>query len=174
MDEQLFDAICNRLKPVLHTDESYIVREVTGGGKVPSFLQTCNLMAGDFIGEELISWGLDPQSSFKDLPISKRTVKALTEWRTWAAAYIQAAWRRYTKKKLEESLRAEEYKLQNELAKPGGIAPNLGVTIYATRFSANILRARRRNGKAEMLERVPAMLLQKPDEPDVSDEEPHR
>ncbi|KAJ0099411.1 hypothetical protein Patl1_21323 [Pistacia atlantica] len=95
MDEQLFDAICNRLKPVLHTDESYIVRE-------------------------------------------------------------------------------EEYKLQNELAKPGGIAPNLGVTIYATRFSANILRARRRNGKAEMLERVPAMLLQKPDEPDVSDEEPHR
>ncbi|KAK1577193.1 hypothetical protein Q3G72_019709 [Acer saccharum] len=27
MDEQLFDALCDRLKPVLYTEESYIVRE---------------------------------------------------------------------------------------------------------------------------------------------------
>ena len=27
MDEQLFDALCDRLKPVLYTVESYIVRE---------------------------------------------------------------------------------------------------------------------------------------------------
>ncbi|KAF9616354.1 hypothetical protein IFM89_029608, partial [Coptis chinensis] len=224
MDEQLLDAMCDRLKPALYTKESYIVREgdpvdemlfimrgklltVTTNGGRTGFLNSEYLKAGDFCGEELLTWALDPHSS-SNLPISTRTVRAITEvegfalmaddlkfvasqfrrlhskqlrhtfrfysqqWRTWAACFIQAAWRRYCKKKLEESLREEEDRLQDALAKGGGSSPSLGATIYASRFAANALRALRRNGtrKARFQERLPQMLLQKPAEPDFTSE----
>ncbi|KAF5743465.1 Cyclic nucleotide gated channel 1 isoform 1 [Tripterygium wilfordii] len=220
MDEQLLDAMCDRLKPVLYTEESYIVREgdpvdemlfimrgklltiTTNGGRT-GFFNSEYLTGGDFCGEELLTWALDPHSS-SNLPISTRTVRALTEveafalkaedlkfvasqfrrlhskqlrhtfrfysqqWRTWAACFIQAAWRSYGKRKLEESLQQEENRLQDALAKAGGSSPSLGATIYASRFAANALRAIRRNSsrKARVPERIPAMLLQKPAEPD--------
>ncbi|XP_015878232.1 cyclic nucleotide-gated ion channel 1 [Ziziphus jujuba] len=225
LDEQLLDALCDRLKPVLYTEESYIVREgdpvdemlfimrgrlltmTTNGGRT-GFFNSEYLKAGDFCGEELLTWALDPHSS-SNLPISTRTVQALTEveafalkaedlkfvasqfrrlhskqlrhtfrfysqqWRTWAACFIQAAWRRYSKKKLEESLREEENRLQDALARAGGSSPSLGATIYASRFAANALRALRRNStrKARVPERIPPMLLQKPAEPDFTSEE---
>ncbi|OMO99631.1 hypothetical protein CCACVL1_03700 [Corchorus capsularis] len=225
MDEQLLDAMCDCLKPVLYTEESYIVREgdpvdemlfimrgklltmTTNGGRT-GFFNSEYLGAGDFCGEELLTWALDPHSS-SNLPISTRTVRALTEveafalmaddlkfvasqfrrlhskqlrhtfrfysqqWRTWAACFIQAAWRRYSKKKLEESLREEENRLQDALANAGGSSPSLGATIYASRFAANALRALRRNKtrKARVAERVPPILLQKPAEPDFTAEE---
>lgn len=225
MDEQLLDALCDRLKPVLYTEESYIVREgdpvdemlfimrgrlltmTTNGGRT-GFFNSEYLKAGDFCGEELLTWALDPHSS-SNLPISTRTVQALTEveafalkaddlkfvasqfrrlhskqlrhtfrfysqqWRTWAACFIQAAWRRYGKKKLEESLQEEENRLQDALARAGGSSPSLGATIYASRFAANALRALRRNNtrKARVPERLPPMLLQKPAEPDFTSEE---
>ncbi|XP_022723749.1 cyclic nucleotide-gated ion channel 1-like [Durio zibethinus] len=225
MDEQLLDAMCDRLKPVLYTEESYIVREgdpvdemlfimrgklltmTTNGGRT-GFFNSEYLGAGDFCGEELLTWALDPHSS-SNLPISTRTVRALTEveafalmaydlkfvasqfrrlhskqlrhtfrfysqqWRTWAACFIQAAWRRYSRKKLEESLREEENRLQDALANAGGSSPSLGATIYASRFAANALRALRQNRtrKARLPERVQPMLLQKPAEPDFTAEE---
>ncbi|XP_065868302.1 cyclic nucleotide-gated ion channel 1 [Euphorbia lathyris] len=227
MDEQLLDAMCDRLKPALYTEESYIVREgdpvdemlfimrgklltmTTNGGRT-GFFNSEYLKAGDFCGEELLTWALDPHSS-SNLPISTRTVQTLTEveafalmaddlkfvasqfrrlhskqlrhtfrfysqqWRTWAACFIQAAWRRYSKKKLEESLRQEEDRLQDALAKTSGNSPSLGATIYASRFAANALRALRRTGtrKGRLLERVSPMLLnlQKPAEPDFASEE---
>ncbi|RDX82132.1 Cyclic nucleotide-gated ion channel 1, partial [Mucuna pruriens] len=198
MDEQLLDAMCDRLKPVLYTEESYIVREgdpvdemlfimrgklltmTTNGGRT-GFFNSEYLKAGDFCGEELLTWALDPHSS-SNLPISTRTVQTLTEveafalkaddlkfvasqfrrlhskqlrhtfrfysqqWRTWAACFIQAAWRRYSKRKLEESLVEEENRLKDALAKAGGSSPSLGATIYASRFAANALRLLRRNG----------------------------
>ncbi|KAI3907058.1 hypothetical protein MKX01_027959 [Papaver californicum] len=225
MDEQLLDAMCERLKPVLYTEESYIVREgdpvdemlfimrgklltVTTNGGRTGFFNSENLKAGDFCGEELLTWALDPHTT-ANLPISTRTVQALSEvegfalvaddlkfvasqfrrlhskqlrhtfrfysqqWRTWAACFIQAAWRRHCKKKLEESLREEEDRLQNALAKGSGSSPSLGATIYASRFAANALRALRRNGarKARVADRVPPMLLQKPAEPDFTAEQ---
>ncbi|XP_041009948.1 cyclic nucleotide-gated ion channel 1-like [Juglans microcarpa x Juglans regia] len=225
MDEQLLDAMCDRLKPVLYTEKSYIVREgdpvdemlfimrgklltmTTNGGRT-GFFNSEYLKAGDFCGEELLTWALDPQSS-SNLPISTRTVRALTEveafalkaddlkfvasqfrrlhskqlrhtfrfysqqWRTWAACFIQAAWRRYNKKKLEESLREEENRLQDALVKAGGSSPSLGATIYASRFAANALRLLRRNStrKARVPERIPPIMLQKPAEPDFTSEE---
>ncbi|WCJ36814.1 cyclic nucleotide gated channel 1 [Euphorbia peplus] len=227
MDEQLLDAMCDRLKPALYTEQSYIVREgdpvdemlfimrgklltmTTNGGRT-GFFNSEYLKAGDFCGEELLTWALDPHSS-SNLPISTRTVQTLTEvegfalmaddlkfvasqfrrlhskqlrhtfrfysqqWRTWAACFIQAAWRRYSKKKLEESLRQEEDRLQDALAKTSGNSPSLGATIYASRFAANALRAIRRSGtrKGRLHERVPPMLLnlQKPAEPDFASEE---
>ncbi|KAK2996466.1 hypothetical protein RJ639_024939, partial [Escallonia herrerae] len=225
MDEQLLDALCDRLKPVLYTEDSYIVREgdpvdemlfvmrgklltVTTNGGRTGFFNSDYLKAGDFCGEELLTWALDPHSS-SNLPISTRTVQALSEveafalmadhlkfvasqfrrlhskqlrhtfrfysqqWRTWAACFIQAAWRRYSRKKLEESLREEEDRLQNALAVGSGSSPSLGATIYASRFAANALRALRRNRtrKARMPERISPILLQKPAEPDFTAED---
>lgn len=225
MDEQLLDAMCDCLKPVLYTEDSFIVREgdpvdvmlfimrgklltaTTNGGRT-GFLNSDYLKAGDFCGEELLTWALDPHSS-SNLPISTRTVQALSEveafalvaddlkfvasqfrrlhskqlrhtfrlysqqWRTWAACFIQAAWRRYSRKKLEESLREEENRLQDALAKGGSSSPSLGATIYASRFAANALRALRRNKtrKSRMPERISPILLQKPAEPDFTAED---
>ncbi|KAK4273906.1 hypothetical protein QN277_017210 [Acacia crassicarpa] len=224
MDEQLLDAMCDRLNPVLHTEESCIVREgdpvdemlfimrgklltVTTNGGRTGFFNSEFLKSGDFCGEELLTWALDPHST-SNLPISTRTVQTIVEveafalkaddlkfvasqfrrlhskqlrhtfrfysqqWRTWAACFIQAGWRRYSKKKLEESLREEENRLQDALAKAGGTSASLGATIYASRFAANTLRALRRNRsrKTRLPERFPPMLLQKPAEPDFTAE----
>ncbi|KAL7108267.1 hypothetical protein ACP275_06G103200 [Erythranthe tilingii] len=224
MDDQLLDAMCDCLKPVLYTDDSYVVREgdpvdemlfimrgklltVTTNGGRTGFFNSEYLKAGDFCGEELLTWALDPNSS-SNLPISTRTVQALSEveafalmaddlkfvtsqfrrmhskqlrhtfrfysqqWRTWAACFVQAAWRRYARKKLEESLRAEEDRLQDALAKGGGSSPSLGATIYASRFAANALRALRRNRtrKTRLPDRISPILLQKPAEPDFTAE----
>ncbi|RZC61287.1 hypothetical protein C5167_023047 [Papaver somniferum] len=228
MDEQLLDAMCDHLKPALYTDDSYIVREgdpvgemlfimrgkllsVTTNGGRTGFFNSDNLKEGDFCGEELLTWALDPNSN-NNLPISTRTVRALTEvegfalmadhlksvasqfrrlhskqlrhtfrfysqqWRTWAACFIQAAWRRYSKKKAVESLQEEEDRLQDALAKGGGTSPSLGATIYASRFAANALRAIRQHGsrKARLQERLPPLILQKPAEPDFSAEAPYK
>ncbi|KEH40404.1 putative potassium channel, voltage-dependent, ERG [Medicago truncatula] len=226
MDEQLLDAMCDRLKPVLYTEQSYVVREgdpvdemlfimrgklltiTTNGGRT-GFFNSEYLKAGDFCGEELLTWALDPRPSY-NLPISTRTVRTIIEveafalkaddlkfvasqfrrlhskqlrhtfrfysqhWRTWAACFIQAAWRRYSKKKLEESLDEEENRLQDALAKTGGNTTSLGATIYASRFAANALRLLRRSRtarKTRALERMPAILLQKPEEPNFTDDE---
>ncbi|GLT84772.1 hypothetical protein SLE2022_029860 [Rubroshorea leprosula] len=174
MDEQLLDAMLDRLKRVLYTEKTYIEREgdpveemlfiirgnlvsTTTNGVITGFFNAVNLKAGDFCGEALLTWALDPQSS-SHLPISTRTVQALSEveafalladdlkfvlsqyrrlhskqlqhifrfysvqWRTWAASFIQAAWRRYCKRKLLKSLRAEE---TNDASQ----SPSLGATI---------------------------------------------
>ncbi|KAK6918230.1 Ion transport domain [Dillenia turbinata] len=217
MDDQLLDAMCERLKPVLYTEGSLIHHEgdpvdemlfimrgnlvtVTTNGGRTGFLNSDNLKAGDFCGDELLSWALDPQSP--NLPISTRTVKTLTEveafallpddlkfvasqfrrlnsaqiqhtfkfyssrWRTWAACFIQNAWRRYRRKKLEAALREEEDRLQDALAREGGSTSSLGAIIYASKFAANALRLLRRKGtRRRVPDRVPPLLLQKPAEP---------
>lgn len=225
IDDQLMDAMCDGLKPTLYTEGSYIAREgdpvdemlfimrgklltVTTNGGRTGFFNSGYLKAGDFCGEELLTWALDPHSS-SNLPISTRTVQALSEveafalmaddlkcvasqfrrlhskqlrhtfrfysqqWRTWAACFLQAAWRRYYRKKVEELLWEEENRLQDALAKGGGSSPSLGATIYASRFAAKILRALRRNStrKPRMPERISPLLLQKPAEPDFTDED---
>lgn len=160
MDERLLDAICERLKPSLCTENTYIVREgdpvgemlfiirghlesVTTDGGRSGFFNRGILKENDFCGEELLTWALDPKSG-SNLPPSTRTVKALTEveafaleaeevkyitsqfrrlqsrqvqhtfrfysqqWRTWAASFIQAAWRRHMRRKIEELRHNEE------------------------------------------------------------------
>ncbi|XP_072989807.1 cyclic nucleotide-gated ion channel 1-like isoform X2 [Typha latifolia] len=223
MDDRLMDAMCDRLKPMLYTESSCIICEgdpvdemlfimrgellsfTTNGGRT-GFFNSDYLKAGDFCGEELLTWALDPRCS-SNLPSSTRTVKAVSEveafalvaddlrfvasqfrrlhtkqlrhtfrfysqhWRTWAACFIQAAWRRYVRKKLEDSL--EENSLQEALKNDCAGLPSLGATIYASRFAVNALRSLRRNGtrKSRLQERLPAILLQKPSEPDFTSEE---
>ncbi|XP_020096926.1 cyclic nucleotide-gated ion channel 1-like [Ananas comosus] len=224
MDDQLLDAMCDRLKPVLYTEHSCIIREgdpvnemlfimrgnlesmTTNGGRT-GFFNSDILKAGDFCGEELLTWALDPHS-YSSLPSSTRTVKTLSEveafalmaddlkfvatqfrrlhskqlqhtfrlysqqWRTWAACFIQAAWRRYSRKKLEEALHEREKRLQAAIVSGGEISLSFGAALYASRFAGNMLRTLRRNRtrKARLQERLPAMLLQKPAEPDFFSE----
>ncbi|GFP81087.1 cyclic nucleotide-gated ion channel 1 [Phtheirospermum japonicum] len=171
MDDQLLDAMCDRLKPVLYTEDSYIVREGDPVDEMPlhharqiahrhhkwrthRLLQLRLPKSGRFLRRGALDVGPRPHSS-SNLPISTRTVQALSEveafalmaddlkfvasqfrrlhskqlrhtfrfysqqWRTWAACFVQAAWRRYCRKKLEESLREEENRLQDALAKDG-------------------------------------------------------
>ncbi|CAA2957837.1 cyclic nucleotide-gated ion channel 1, partial [Olea europaea subsp. europaea] len=76
-------------------------------------------------------------------------------------------------KRLEESLREEENRLQDALVKGVSSSPSLGATIYASRFAANALRALRRNKmrKSKMPEQISPVLLQKHAEPDFTAED---
>ncbi|KAJ8440659.1 hypothetical protein Cgig2_031076 [Carnegiea gigantea] len=94
MDETLIDALCDRLKPVLYTKDSFIVREgdpvnemlfimtgklasmTTNGGRT-GFFDSTFLTTGDFCGDGLLRWALDPHSS--NLPVSTRTVHSTTD-----------------------------------------------------------------------------------------------
>ncbi|KAM6579577.1 hypothetical protein CsatA_003351 [Cannabis sativa] len=242
MDDQLLDAICERLVSSLSTAGTYIVREgdpvtemlfiirgtldssTTNGGRT-GFFNSITLRPGDFCGEELLSWALLPKSTL-NLPSSTRTVKALNEveafalraedlkfvanqfrrlhskklqhtfrfyshhWRTWAACFIQAAWRRYKKRKLTKDLSMKEsfareeqvaYESEQEEEEREGeeeeegeeeysrrantskTKMNLGVTILASRFAANT-----RRGAQKVKDEMPK--LRKPEEPDFSTE----
>eukprot|EP01018_Ginkgo_biloba_P000760 Gb_31623 [translate_table: standard] len=224
MDDRLLDAMCERLKPSLYTEDTFIVREgdpvdemlfiirghldsVTTNGGRTGFFNHGFLKQGDFCGEELLTWALDPKPG-ANLPSSTRTVKALSEveafaltaeelkfvasqfrrlhsrqvqhtfrfysqhWRTWAACFIQAAWRRYCKRKMAEFRRREEHKLQTAMAvSNGAVSPSLGATIYASRFAANALRGVQRLRNMKVPERSTQLIkLQKPSEPDFSAE----
>ncbi|KAL2338220.1 hypothetical protein Fmac_012666 [Flemingia macrophylla] len=230
MDERLLDAICERLKPSLYTEGTYIVREgdpvnemhfiirgrlesVTTDGGRSGFFNRGLLKEADFCGEELLTWALDPKSA-ASLPSSTRTVKAINEveafaleaeelkfvasqfrhihsrqvqhtfrfysqqWRTWAAIYIQAAWRRHCRRKVAEQRRREEEELYDSDNENGDESTRalvkhsnssfaasslgLGTTVYASRFAANLRHHRHRSSSREMIK------LQKPPEPDFS------
>ncbi|KAL0393883.1 UNVERIFIED_CONTAM: Cyclic nucleotide-gated ion channel 17 [Sesamum latifolium] len=98
-------------------------------------------------------------------------------WRTWAACFIQAAWRRHKKRMLAKSLSMQESfnssheeELPDDSDKeeaPKTVASsqakqNLGVTILASRFAANTRRG------AQKIKNVELPKLQKPEEPDFS------
>ncbi|GJT86330.1 probable cyclic nucleotide-gated ion channel 5 [Tanacetum coccineum] len=216
MDERLLDAICERLKPCLYTDHTYIVREgdpvdemlfiirgrlesVTTDGGRTGFYNRSLLKEGGFCGEELLTWALDPKSG-SNLPSSTRTVKALREvegfalsadelkfvagqfrrlhsrqvqhtfrfysqqWRTWAACFIQAAWRRHCKRKILEQRRKEEESGSH----------SLGTTFLVSRFATNALRGVHRNRDRDRDQHQPLQTgrelvnLPKPPEPDFS------
>lgn len=228
MEERLLDAICERLKPSLYIENTYIVREgdpvdemlfiirghlesVTTDGGRSGFFNRSLLKEGDFCGEELLTWALDPKSGI-NLPSSTRTVKALTEveafalaadelkfvagqfrrlhsrqvqhtfrfysqqWRTWAACFIQAAWRRYMRRKVMEIQRKEEEEeaerelLASRAGSHGHGSYSIGAAFLASKFAANALRGihRNRNLKGGARELVK---LQKPPEPDFSAED---
>ncbi|OVA03737.1 Cyclic nucleotide-binding domain [Macleaya cordata] len=249
MDDQLLDAICERLVSSLSTQDTFIVREgdpvnemlfiirgtlessTTNGGR-SGFFNSITLRPGDFCGEELLTWALMPNSSL-NLPSSTRTVRALGEveafalraedlkfvagqfkrlhskklqhafryyshqWRTWGACFIQAAWRRYKKRKLAKELARqesffyvpipEESSYEDETVyeeyQGGAMAEsssidnganshqqNLGATILASKFAANTRRGV--NQKVKVVDPAATSLkmpkLFKPDEPDFS------
>ncbi|KAK9158415.1 hypothetical protein Scep_004989 [Stephania cephalantha] len=212
MDEQMLDAICERLKPALSTEGTCLVREgdpvnemffiirgnldsyTTNGGR-SGFFNSCQIGPGDFCGEELLTWALDPHPGII-LPSSTRTVKAVSEveafaliaedlkfvaaqfrrlhskqlrhkfrfyshqWRTWAACFIQAAWRRHKKRKDAAEFKARESPniMSSELSFGSmGVLmspPGSGLAVYAAKLAAST-----RGGKGK---------LEKPSEPNFS------
>lgn len=117
------------------------------------------------------------------------------QWRTWGACFIQAAWRRFKKRKMAKELTMQEsfYYLQiagkeddyvGELAggdyeNESGETPsgddasngqNLGATILASKFAANTKRGANQKvqpaGPTSTSLKMPKMF--KPDEPDFS------
>ncbi|XP_058743880.1 cyclic nucleotide-gated ion channel 1-like [Vicia villosa] len=94
MDKQLLDAMYDKLKPVLYTEKSYVVRE---GDPVDEMLfimrgklatttgifNSWELKSGDFCGEELLTWAWDPTTS-SNLPISTSTVETLSDVEAFA------------------------------------------------------------------------------------------
>ncbi|XAR66687.1 hypothetical protein NMG60_11012998 [Bertholletia excelsa] len=238
MDDQLLDAICERLVSSLSTQGTYIVCEgdpvtemlfiirgrlessTTNGGRT-GFFNSIMLRPGDFCGEELLAWALLPKSTV-NLPSSTRTVRALVEveafalraedlkfvanqfrrlhskklqhtfrfyshhWRTWAACFIQAAWRRYKRRMMardlttmesfaldeKEGSETEQGEEQDSYPAHSGTGTsgtrlNLGVTILASRFAASTRRGARR------MRSVGLPKLQKPEEPDFSVDPDH-
>ncbi|XAR50464.1 hypothetical protein NMG60_11004800 [Bertholletia excelsa] len=244
MDDRLLDAICERLKPRLYTENTYVLREgdpvnemlfiirgllesVTTDGGRSGFFNRTFLKEGDFCGEELLTWVLDPKLG-SNLPPSTRTVKSIKEvegfaliademkfissqfrrlhsrqvqhtfrlyshqWRTWASSYIQAAWRRYSRRKRAELRQSEEFEdyeeeeeeeplgddeeeedededdddegEESKLIKRNAKSSSFGATIYVSRFAANALRGIHRTRSSSS--RGGLVKLQKPPEPD--------
>lgn len=126
MDDQLLDAICERLVSSLNTKDTYIVREgdpvnemlfiirgelessTTDGGRT-GFFNSTTLKSGDFCGEELLTWALMPSSDL-NLPSSTRTVKSLTEVDAFALRaedlkFVASQFKRLHSKKLQHAFR---------------------------------------------------------------------
>lgn len=126
MDERLLDAMCDCLKPVLYTENSCIVREgdpvdemlfvmrgelltVTTNGGSSGFFNSTYLKAGDFCGDELLTWALDPNMS-SSLPISTRTVKPVTDVEAFALMaedlkFVASQFRRLHSKRFQHTFR---------------------------------------------------------------------
>ncbi|KAK6155174.1 hypothetical protein DH2020_009422 [Rehmannia glutinosa] len=110
------------------------------------------------------------------------------QWRTWGACFIQAAWRRYKKKKLAKELILQEnlYYMSTDGQGDGGYsddeigdgssgdihAQHLGATILASKFAANTRRGAVQ--RVQIADTSSSSLkmpkLFKPDEPDFSEE----
>lgn len=223
MDERMLDAICERLKPALCTEGTCLVREgdpvnemlfiirgnldsyTTNGGRT-GFFNSCRIGPGDFCGEELLTWALDPRPSVI-LPSSTRTVKAISEveafaliaedlkfvasqfrrmhskqlrhkfrfyshqWRTWGACFLQAAWRRYKKRKITAELKARENPAaaQSEASSNRNVpSPGSGFALYAARMTSS---TRRGVNTHAVTSTGVVNSLQKPEEPDFSVDE---
>ncbi|XP_010031973.2 protein CNGC15b [Eucalyptus grandis] len=101
MDERTLDAICERLKPVLCTQDMFLICQgdpirdmffiirghldswTTDGSQ--NGLNSCRLGPSDFCGEELLTWALDLRPNIV-LPSSTRTVKAVKEVEAFSLA----------------------------------------------------------------------------------------
>lgn len=126
MDDRMLDAICERLKPALCIQGTYLIREgdlvhemlfiirgvldsyTTNGGRT-GFFNSCRIGPGDFCGEELLTWALDPRPSIM-LPSSTRTVKALSEVEAFALKvedlkFVAGQFRRLHSKQLRHKFR---------------------------------------------------------------------
>ncbi|XP_061365373.1 probable cyclic nucleotide-gated ion channel 16 [Gastrolobium bilobum] len=236
MDDQLLDAICERLVSSLNTKDTHVVREgdpvremlfiirgqvessTTDGGR-SGFFNTITLRPGDFCGEELLTWALMATSSL-NLPSSTRTVKTLTEveafalraedlkfvasqfkrlhskklqhafryyshqWRAWGACFIQAAWRRHSKRKLAMELLEKEnlyytnvMELEDDEETSAGessmgdiasLTQNLGATVLASKFAANTKKGAIKKVSIPDSDSLKMPKMFKPTEPDFS------
>lgn len=126
MDERMLDAICERLQPTLCTEGTFFLREgdpvnemlfiirghldsyTTNGGRT-GFFNSCRIGPGDFCGDELLTWALNPRPSVI-LPSSTRTVKSISAVEAFALGaedlkFVAAQFRRLHSKQLRHKFR---------------------------------------------------------------------
>uniref|UniRef100_A0A0E0H059 Cyclic nucleotide-binding domain-containing protein n=1 Tax=Oryza nivara TaxID=4536 RepID=A0A0E0H059_ORYNI len=159
MDERLLDAICERLRPALYTERTFIIREgdpvdqmlfiirgclesITTDGGRSGFFNRSLLEESDFCGEELLTWALDPKAGLS-LPSSTRTVRALSEVEAFALhsdelKFVAGQFRRMHSKQ---------------------------TTMLVSRFAANAMRGVHRQ-RSRRADEVLMMPMPKPSEPD--------
>ncbi|XP_031270751.1 putative cyclic nucleotide-gated ion channel 13 [Pistacia vera] len=104
-NEATLDALCDCVKPAFYIERTYFVREgdtidemlFVVHGKLWSYAKAKTtastssdnrtkrnyLKDGEFCGEELVAWAMDDPSS-SNLPMSKRTIQALTKVEAFA------------------------------------------------------------------------------------------
>jgi cyclic nucleotide gated channel len=122
----MLDAVCERLKPALCTKDMFPVREgdpmnhmlfiirghlesyTIDGGRF-GFFNSIRLGLGDFCGEELLTWALDPQPNVI-LPSSTRAVKAITKVEAFALVvedlkFVTSQFRRLHSRQLRHTFR---------------------------------------------------------------------
>lgn len=109
MDEQLLNEMCEHLKPVFHIERSIIAREGDPVDEMLFIKRGCLLTTtncgqsdiylrdGDFCGEELLTWALNPNSS---LPTSMKLIRAQTNVECFALMaddmkFVTSQWRRH-------------------------------------------------------------------------------
>ncbi|XP_024541742.1 protein CNGC15b [Selaginella moellendorffii] len=92
------------------------------------------------------------------------------QWRTWAVLYIQAAWRRFQRRKEHERRETVDQSLQeaaiDAIAGTRTSGTSIGAALLASRFAANALRGVHRMRLARAAELT--VKLSKPAEPDFS------
>lgn len=126
MDDRLLDAICERLQPTLFIPGTNVVQEgdpvnemlfiirghlqseTTNGGRT-GFLNIGKLKPGDFCGDELLTWALDPKSA-GNLPSSTRSVTAKSEVEAFALTaedlkFVASQFRRLHSKQVQHTFR---------------------------------------------------------------------
>ncbi|MCO5556974.1 hypothetical protein L7F22_010529 [Adiantum nelumboides] len=126
MDDRLLDAICEHLQPTLFTSGTTVVQEgdpvnemlfiirghlqseTTNGGRT-GFLNIGKLNPGDFCGDELLTWALDPKSG-GNLPSSTRSVTAKSEVEAFALTaedlkFVASQFRRLHSKQVQQTFR---------------------------------------------------------------------
>ncbi|GBG62662.1 hypothetical protein CBR_g31681 [Chara braunii] len=127
MDSNLQDAICLCLQQAMFVEGTVLIREddpvqsmvfvikgrmessTTNGGRT-GFLNTRQLRAGDFCGEELLTWALEPKSQHDSLPKSSRRVVILDEVEAFSLSaddlkYVASQFRRLHSKEIQHTLR---------------------------------------------------------------------
>ncbi|KAI3756879.1 hypothetical protein L1987_56703 [Smallanthus sonchifolius] len=100
MDERLLDAMSDFLKPL---------QTMTTNGGRSGFFNSSSLKAGDFCGDELLTWALDPNMS-SSLPISTTTVKPVTDVEAFALKaddlkFVASQFRRLHSKRFQHTFR---------------------------------------------------------------------
>lgn len=204
----MLDAICERLRPTLYTPDTCLVRELdpvnemlfiirghldsttTNGGRT-GFFNSCRIGPGDFCGEELLTWALDPcTSTAATLPSSTRTVRAVTEVETFALVaddlrFVASQFRRLHSKLIRNKFRFysqhwrtwascfiqtawRRYRQRKLSAKLHPVESRKDPVPKAAEVFMGRLVASARNGASERsaFEGTGSMLLRKPTEPD--------
>ncbi|KAB1226218.1 putative cyclic nucleotide-gated ion channel 15 [Morella rubra] len=179
MDETTVDAICERLKPTLCTKSMFIVREgdpvtqmlfiiggrlesyTTNGGRSgcrPPIVHTNSQVNNRVEAFALVAEDLKfVASQFRKLHSKqlRHTFRFYShQWRTWAACFIQAAWRRHRKLKKTADHRAGD---QNQGPPKDS---------FWSRYAETLIRRMGVSNSGRLNSSTVASSLQKPLEPD--------